>query len=391
MMNTKPEAVEKTVIDIYNIAYGGLGVGRLGQKVCFVEGALPGEQAVIKIINNKKNFFLARVEEIIKPSPFRTAPVCNYYNNCGGCQYQHLDYEKECLFKLQQVNEAMQRIGGFKGFNSQGIKKSKSCLGYRHSVSLHRSKTGYGFFAKDNKTIIDIKECPLAAKEINDCLPSLFEAGKKKNITIKSNTAGSVYVSNQQGSRFYKDTFFNTDIVFSPLAFSQANTAMAACIAGWIRHEAEADKRHTLFELFCGTGFFGILLRDLYESVIGIDNSSIAIDCATLSKKQLGAGNIKFYCADCEKKFLLYFDKFSAKTNTILIDPPRTGLGKGLACILLELKNAEVIYYISCDPAVLARDARFLTKDNKWKIKKLMCFDMFPRTKHIESVAVFTR
>jgi 23S rRNA (uracil1939-C5)-methyltransferase len=379
-------------IDIEDLAYGGAGVGKIEGKVYFIRGALPGERVKFIEKDNKKSFSSGILSEVLTPSPDRVSPVCPYYNKCGGCDYQHLSYEKELFFKSKQVIDTLKRIGGFSDYQYDGIMPSPNEYGYRSSITLHRSEHAYGFFSKQGRDLIAIDSCPLAVDSINMHIPKLFEISGKKDVTIKSDRQGKVYISNQPGSRFYKDSFFGTDIMFSPLAFSQVNAPIASSIAEklgqWVKQEAAGN---VLFDVFCGVGFFSALLRDLFDSVIGIDNSSIAIDCAAATKKSLKAENIKFYCDDAEKKFPAYYLKFSKTQNVILLDPPRSGIDKPLAEYLSRIENAHSIYYISCDPATLARDSMLITKSKKWALERVACFAMFPRTKHIESMALFKR
>jgi tRNA/tmRNA/rRNA uracil-C5-methylase (TrmA/RlmC/RlmD family) len=379
-------------IDIYAMAYGGNGIGKIDGKICFVEGALPGERVCFRPMESKKNFIRGIAVEILAPSPDRVKPECKYYGTCGGCQYQHLTYAKELQFKAQQAVDMMRRIGGLNNFECESIAGAGHPYGYRASITLHRSSGGYGYYAKDNKTIIDIDNCPLAVHAINIKIPALFDISKKKNTTIKSDSAGNAYISNLHGNRFYVDRFLDTDITFSPLAFSQANPQMATCMALWLRESMiKHSAGKTLFDLFCGVGFFGVLMRDLFDTIIGIDNSSIAIDCAVQTKKSLNAENIRFYCADINKDFIAYYKKMGKAPSVILLDPPRSGLDSALAGYLADIDNAGLLYYVSCDPATLARDSKIITKSGKWRLARIKCFDMFARTKHIEIIAIFKR
>ncbi|MFH1380548.1 MAG: TRAM domain-containing protein [Candidatus Omnitrophota bacterium] len=383
---------EQHEIEIYGLAYGGSGVGKLDGKICFVEGALPGEKVLFVKNTEKKNFTIGCATQILTASNDRVKPECPHYGKCGGCQYQHLNYEKEVSYKKDQVREILARIGGFTEYKFQKIIPAPCCYNYRSSITLHRSKTGLGFFARDNETIIDITECPLVRNEINAAIDTLSKSGRKDDITIKSDKKGSVWIEGLPGHRFFKDEFLGTELTFSPLAFSQGNREIALSMAEqlrtWIKEE---EDRSMLFDLYCGVGFFGMLLRDLFKSVIGIDNSRVAIDCASSSKKDLKANNIKFYRSETDEGFPEYYEKFKGKTNTILLDPPRSGINKTIAKQRLGLKDARTLYYISCDPAKLARDAKLFTQDKIWTLDRVVCFDMFPRTKHIESIALFKR
>jgi 23S rRNA (uracil1939-C5)-methyltransferase len=336
-------------------------------------------------------FTIGRATEILEASSDRVKPVCPYYGECGGCQYQHLSYEKEVHYKAEQVRELLSRIGGFKEYAFDNITPSSSQYGYRSSITLHRSEKSYGYFAMDNKTIIAIERCPLAADAINDAISTLPSSGGKRDVTIKCDSKGNALISGYPGHRFFKDNLLNTELTFSPLAFSQANKQVASAVVEKLRMWMKEEKREVLFDVYCGVGFFGILLNDLFKLIIGIDDSRIAISCAQASKKDLAIENIRFYYGEADDKFPGYYGKLHGKVNTLLLDPPRSGISEGLLMNIAGLRDLNSIYYISCDPAILARDAKNLTKDEIWKLDSLACFDMFPRTKHVESIAVFRR
>ena len=381
--------VEKNEAEIYGLAYGGRGVARIDGKVCFVAGALPGEKVRFIKEKDSKKFVLGRATEILVASSDRVAPPCPYYSKCGGCQYQHLNCNMEAHYKAEQVKEALERIGGFKEYEFEGITPSPRSYNYRSTITLHRFQDGYGYFANDNKTGIVIDRCLLAEEPINRAIGALDISGGKKDITMKCDKAGNAYINGSPGHRFFKDDFLGTELTFSPAAFSQANRQIASAIAEKLRILTQTQERETLFDLYCGVGFFGILMRDLFKTIIGVDESRDAIDCAKTTKRDCNIANIGFHCGEADNSFPLYYDKFRGKVNTILIDPPRSGISKKIAGWLSGLKNAGYLYYISCDPSILARDAKLLTQNQAWTLERVACFDMFPQTKHIESIALF--
>ncbi len=378
-------------IDIYSLAYGGDGIGRLDEKVCFVAGALPGERVCFKKQVEKKSFIRGVTTKVLTRSNDRIEPVCQYYGKCGGCQYQHIDYKKEVFYKAQQVQDIFKRIGGFEEFEFQGIKPSSSEYGYRSSITLHKSADGYGYFTKHDNIIIPIKSCPLAVDSINTTFATLSDLTNKRDVTIKCDNLGNTWISGYQGHRFFKDSFLNAELTFSPMAFSQSNKHIAPTIVELLREWMKDEESATLFDLYCGVGFFSMLLSYMFKTIIAIDDNSVAIDCAKATKKNISADKIKFYCGDTDIIFPSCYERSHSATNTILIDPPRTGISKKLVNILMDIKDTKSLYYISCDPATLARDAKLLTQSGTWTLSRVSSFDMFPRTKHIESVALFKR
>ncbi|MEE8359551.1 MAG: methyltransferase domain-containing protein [Candidatus Omnitrophota bacterium] len=377
-------------IEIYGLAYGGMGIGKVDGKVCFVEGALPGERVRFDKESEKKRFIVGRVTEILTSSEDRIEAVCPYYGRCGGCQYQHLGYEKEAYYKGEQVKEILARIGGLKEYTFEGIIPSPIHYGYRSSVTVHRSPSGYGYFSRDNKTIISIDQCPIAANGISDTIAGLDHINGKRDITLKHDSAGNVWIKGRSGHRFFKDIFLGTELTFSPLAFSQVNRQVAASMVETLRGWIEKHDRETLFDLYCGVGFFGILLRDLFNTIVGVDDNAVAIDCAKTAKRDLGIQNIKFYQSD-EKTFPLYYERSHSKMNTLILDPPRSGIDKTLLEWLNGLTEVNYLYYISCDPAILGRDTKLLMQNGTWALARVASFDIFARTKHIESIAMFKK
>src|SRR2546430_12293269 len=105
----------KLVATIHDIAFGGEGVARVDGLVLFVPFVLIGEEVEVEITDVKKKFARARLLRVLKASPERVMPQCRYFGDCGGCQYQHIDYAAQLRLKHKQVTDLLQRIGGFSG------------------------------------------------------------------------------------------------------------------------------------------------------------------------------------------------------------------------------------------------------------------------------------
>jgi tRNA/tmRNA/rRNA uracil-C5-methylase (TrmA/RlmC/RlmD family) len=378
--------------DIYSLAFGGSGVGKVDGKVCFVEGALPGEKVIFDAEKDTSRYIQGRAVEILTPSGDRVEPVCRYYGKCGGCQLQHISYEKELFYKREQITELVRRIAGKKDFTSPEMIPSPEPYNYRTSLTLHVTDDGYGFYSIDGNTRLRIEECPIASEPINAELGGLSPEIGKDRITLKSDCRGKVWASHRQGERFFPDRFRDTEIMLSPKTFSQCNRYIAEKIAEtleeWI---GPADPSTTFFDAYCGVGFFGFMLRQDFGMRVGIDMDRIAIDCAKTTVKRTSLDNVKFYRADAEKDFFEIFDRLRSNRNIILLDPPRRGASGGFLNRLKKNGYVSGIYYISCDPARLARDIKIITEDSPWELGRVTPFDMFPRTKHIEALVEFVR
>jgi len=377
---------------IYSLAFGGSGVGKLDGKVCFVKGALPGEDVAFDVLKDTSRYTEGVVTEIISPSADRVEPPCPYYGRCGGCQLQHLSYEKELFYKQDQLVQLIKRISKIQDITCGDIIGSPDCYGYRDSITLHRGKNGYGFYAAEAGEVIHVERCPISGDPINEALDDMRQGHEKDNVTLKADHLGKVWFSDRSGDRFFPDRFGDTEIFLSPRAFSQANRHIAVRLAGtlgeWI---GPAGEDAAFFDAYCGVGFFSFLLGQDFGVRAGMDTSRVAIDCAKTTAKRSGARNARFYRGDAEKDLFRVIESARRERNVLLLDPPRKGAGRRFLETVRDGSDITDIYYISCDPASLARDAGILTAGGTWRLGRIQAFDMFPRTGHIEAMAEFVR
>jgi len=375
---------------IYSLAFGGRGVGKIDGKVCFVKGALPDEEVTFRVTKDTSRYIEGEVVEVIVPSSDRQKPVCRHYSVCGGCDLQHISYEKELFYKNEQVNQLIRRISGMKDFTADKIVPSKNCYNYRSSVTLHKKGDRYGYYEKGKHSIIPIDECPIAEKAINVELNNPRGEKGKEDVTYKADFQEKVWSSNVMGERFFIDKYDDTELFMSPKAFSQANRDIAVRVVKilkeWI---GSVEKDWAFFDLYCGTGLFSFSLKDSFSSVVGIDSNRIAINCAKNTVKRGNMKAVKFYKGDAEKLFFDVFERNKTFRNTLFVDPPRTGLAKSFLEKAASIKEIDRIYYLTCNPASFARDVKVLTDFSGWQLSKVLPFDMFPRTAHIEVLAEF--
>ncbi len=376
----------KTIkVDIYSVAFGGDGVARHEGKVCFVEGAIPPEEVVFEVTKETPSYIKGKCVEILKPSPDRIDARCKYYDKCGGCQLEHIRYEKELFYKKEQTKELFSKIAGITLDDSFDIVPSDRDYGYRTSLTLHKGKKGLGFYSKDNRTIIEIDECPLASEHLNEYLKNLeIDKFFPDDVTLKNDFLGNVWSSNQEGHRFYQDDFNGTKMFFSPKAFSQANRYISLKIAETINGRAHKKDESTFFDVFCGAGFFSFMMKKPFNLKVGIDSSRISIDSAKTTAVNSGIKDCKFYKGDAEETFFDIFEKNKKEYNVVLVDPPRAGLKKEFLERLKDVEGIDQFFYLSCDASRLARDVKEFIASGKWKLEKCLAFDMFPRTKHVE-------
>src|SRR5437764_5061036 len=160
---------------IEDVAFGGNGVARQQGKAVFVPYTIEGEMVSAEIVREKKQFAEADLVEVKQSSPNRVAPECPYFGRCGGCAYQHIDYEHQLAIKWRQLRDALQRIGKLKDIPMRPIIPSPRPYAYRNRITVHAQDGVIGFFRRDSHRLIDIECCPISREEVNRALAELRE------------------------------------------------------------------------------------------------------------------------------------------------------------------------------------------------------------------------
>ena len=376
-------------IQIEKIGYGGKGIGRVEGKVCFVENALPGETVEVEILQDKKNFMEARAVKIENPSPSRETAPCIYYGSCGGCQYQHMSYAEEIRWKEIQIRESLQKQLQLPDNCFLPIVANSSPYGYRNHITLHATRDGWGFVNEDNESKFKIESCLLAKDELNSILKDQrlpTNDHRLDRITIRLGAAGKVVSSAE-------DTFFNIPIGNSRMrthsrCFFQNNIEMTLKVAEKIHAQYESLKPEHFWDLYAGVGTFTYLINPRRSQTLCVESHPAAVDALqmNLQNEGLAAEIAPEPVEDCIEDILA--EKRMGSVFAIL-DPPRTGLEPAVTRALTNGSGPEVMAYLSCHMGALGRDLKAL--QNAYRIESVQAFDMFPRTKHIETLVILKK
>jgi tRNA/tmRNA/rRNA uracil-C5-methylase (TrmA/RlmC/RlmD family) len=353
-------------LTIEDVAFGGKGVGRAEGKAVFIPFTIDGEKVSAEIVREKKQFAEAELVDLREPSPHRVEPRCPYFGRCGGCAYQHVDYEHQLAIKFRQVRDVLQRIGKLKDVPMRPIVPSALPYAYRNRITVHAEEGVIGFFRRDSHRLIDIEQCPISMDELNRDLADLR-------------------------ARRVPDGHYSLRATDGPRVFSQTNDAVANALRGLIT-KLIPDGQQLLVDAYCGAGFFAKALLDKFERIVGIDWDRFAIATArenATSKEIYVAGDIDvelakasrnggFPAADLDKR-----RSGDPRSLTLIVDPPATGLTAAARQAIVDLTPATFIY-VSCNPSTLARDLKELQP--KFRIESVTPLDMFPQTAEIEVV-----
>ncbi|MDR0465208.1 MAG: TRAM domain-containing protein [Treponema sp.] len=379
-----------------SIAKSGDAVGRFDGKTVFAEGGAPDEIAICRITEDKKTWLRAELLEIIESSPVRTEPPCAFYGKCGGCNLQHINYDAQLDVKISILKESFFRAGAVSESYTISIPEPKIFSSppweYRNRMQFHclRQKAkgnNYSFGLKGKKSgeVVIINDCPIAVPDIRKALnSSSFRVPPEKDrFTV---FAKDGIFLNEGGDERGKIKILDKEIIIDSGVFFQSNCIMLEKLVPQLREIAmKADRNLPMADLYCGVGTFAFFLADLFPSVILAEENKIAVGIAG---ENLRNYKTEFFALrDTEWQRVLLHKK--ASYGFAVIDPPRAGLSSGAATALSK-NGPDVLAYVSCDAASLARDSKILVNSG-YKLNQLMFFDFYPQTAHIESLAVFIR
>jgi len=376
--------MNRITIRIDSLAYRGSGVGRVDNIVYFVPLAAPRELLEIEIVKQEKHFRIGRIMRIIEPSPYRIEPVCPYFGECGGCNWQHITYKRQLEEKRNILKDAITRIGKIAP-EIDPVIPSPDIYGYRNRTRLRFAAGGrIGYFAAESHKLIEIDNCPILSPEINSFLPRL-----KSEAALISPPSGEIEIYlDPEGSVQHS---FVSSSRKAALSFSQVNhrvnSLLREKIYALVADFYLKDKPPVIMDLYCGDGNLSLHLSGIAGSIEGWDLSAAAIRKARRNVRKLGLQNVEYKKSDAGR-VLAEIDRSGRSADILIADPPRKGL-KGIIPSIVRLE-APIVFYISCVPPILARDLGELTKAG-YMIKKVIPFDMFPQTFHLETLAVLAR
>ncbi len=388
---------QELIVTIESLSNQGDGVSKvdipdkdLTNWVVFTPFTIPGESVRIRIINNSHNCSQAEILEIIKPSVHRRDAECVHFTKCGGCQYQHIKYEKQLCEKSSQLKELLVHIAGIETEVSPTIASPKE-YNYRSKITPHFRKpyngkiSNIGFVSKARGSkYLDIEHCPIAMDEINQALPEVRERTRKiatsfkKDHTLLLRAASGIIETDENTT--VKETINGIDFSFLAGDFFQNNPFILPAFVDYAAKQSKGNKY--LVDAYCGSGLFALSLASDFEAVKGVEISVTATDWATKNAKLNKIENADFIAASAEA----IFDdiSFAGDQTTVLIDPPRAGCSPAFLRQLFDFYPAKVVY-VSCDPATQMRDLRSFTEEG-YLVTGVQPFDLFPQTKHLECI-----
>ena len=447
------EALEKgsiytAVIDGYSSE--GLGIARVNGAVVFVPHAVRGEEVDLRITKVMKTSCAGEIVKIHDPSPERMEPECPYAGKCGGCAYRHLTYPEELWAKRQRVQDALTRIGGLE-LTVEEILGTKNPEHYRNKSQYPVGADGsIGFFQARTHKVVPIRRCLIQTEAADRTAQAVGEWMRRYKISAYDETTGkglvrhvcvrvnrkgeslccvvvngnkvprepelAAYVtaavphtvgvllnSNTRrgnvvlgdkyrtlfGRNYLMDTLCGLEFKLSMPSFYQVNRDQAEVLYGKALEFAGLTGNETVLDLYCGIGTISLFMAKKAKQVYGVEIVPQAIDDAKRNAAINDIHNAEFYVGKAEEVLPQTYEREHIHADIIVVDPPRKGCDESLLACITQMQPKRVVY-VSCDPATLARDLKYL-EERDYKVKEVQCVDMFGHSVHVETVVLLQR
>ncbi len=441
-----------TEIEVTAWAAGGRGVARLDGRVFLVSGAAPGDRVRARIVRDHGRWVEARCEEILRASPHRRTPPCSLQGDCGGCPLMVVDESRQREAKRLFVSDALQRIGGVRDVAVGETRPGGDPLHHRSKVELTfglgpggNPILGY-HRAGSPGTLVDVPSCAIADPRLGPLLErtrSYFLTGEGRldpaftagpepirlvlrassrtgetlialrgpdrpfrsaepfarfamdavpalvgvvRILAPPGRRGGARVLTLAGRPWLEEALLGSTFHVPAGAFLQVNAAAGEALGQHVVSGAGAPP--SVLELYGGVGAIGLALARAGSQATIVDADPEAVACGQEAAARAGIGGAEFVRSDV-LRFLEGEGADGAAPHLVVADPPRTGLGRGVAR-RIAATGSRRIAMVSCDPATLARDLAALTALG-FRVDEVTPFDLFPQTAHVEAVAWLSR
>ena len=433
----------------------GIGLAKVDGRAVFVPRTAVGDQCDVRITKVTKSVAFGRLEKLVVPSGARIQPACPVADKCGGCCFQHITYAEELRAKEKKVRDALTRIGGQDGARLLGITGAPTTEHYRNKAQypVGRDADGRvvtGFYRPRSHDIVPVGRC-LIQSETADRIAAIVrqwmrdfdvppydyqtkrgavrhiyvrvgEKSGESQLTLIAATrkmpalaelvhrlrqaepslTGILINHNQRGDNvilgdrtdvlwgepMLEDRLCGHSFLLSPEAFYQVNHAQAERLYECAVAFAGLTGQETVLDLYCGAGTITLALAERAKTVIGVEIVPEAVENARQNAQRNGMDNVEFLCADAGQAARQLAARGVAP-DVLVVDPPRKGLDAPTRDAVLQMRPPRIVY-VSCDPATLARDVRELTGAG-YAMEKAQAFDLFPRTRHVETVVLLSK
>jgi len=336
--------------------------------------------------------------------------LCPLFGTCGGCQYQDIPYEQELALKGEELRKLLKEALSLEDGVFEVMKPSPEAFHYRSRLDLTLRKRNngecqMGFMVPGTQRLQEVTACLLARREIDDFLPLLKEQAVRKlppdyrvaNLVVRVGEAGNVFWGGigRRSLRMKEDDYFwvkvhGRKIFYSLDTFFQANHSILENVVARIEALVPWNKETVLLDLYSGVGLFGIALAARAKEVIMVEECADSVKLADYNVRYHHLDHVRILEGKVETYLPDILKEVSGNPCAGVIDPPRGGLASSVIEALVKAENLTSLFYLSCSPESLVRDLKGLIP-TAWQVQKVMPFDFFPRTRHLETLVWLVR
>ena len=442
-------------VTVENLSSDGNGVAHVEGQAIFVPGTAPGDVIACRIVKPMKSYAFGRMERLIVPGPGRIPSDCPVCTPCGGCGLRHMSYEAECAAKTGFVQDAFTRLGHFDQQVLPVLPSPLSeRYRNKVQLPVGLDEAGHpvtGFYAGRSHRIVPCSDCKLQPKWMNrlaaracalmeeysispydetthtglvrhlymrqgwysgqrllclvingKSLPRESEFCRRlqqefnlTTVLVNRNTQRTNVILGQDtrtvlGPGVIEDTLAGVPLQMGVHEFYQVNTPAAEVLYAKAREFAGLRPGDFLLDLYCGMGTIGLSMKPDCDRLVGVEVVPQAVEEAAATAARLGlpAGNAEFLCMDAGEAA----SRFAAQgqhPDVVVVDPPRKGCDAATRQAIVTMSPRTVVM-VSCNAATAARDARALC-DAGYHLEVIQPVDLFPRTRHVETVVLLSK
>jgi 23S rRNA (uracil1939-C5)-methyltransferase len=369
-------------IAIERLAAGGDGVGHAADgRVVFVPFTAPGDRVRVRVTEQRPRFVRGHVLELLAPGPARTDPICAVFGSCGGCAWQHVAYPAQLEAKRVIVEDALSRIAGLALPAPVEIVPSPSPYAWRSRTRLFCEQGRVGYRRRHSHALQPVTRCPVLLPALDAALHALSAAPPDDGeieLALGDGAPRCTPLPHDAGvSGTARITLGAGEdrLELSPGVFFQAHAGLRDALR--TAALAAAGRGRFAADLFAGAGFFTLGLARRFERVLAVEAAPAAADDLRRNAAAAGCQHVEVLRMAVEGALPRLRD-----AEVLLLDPPRTGLPRGVAAALAA-GTADRVVYVSCEPATLARDLAVLAAGG-FHLTRAQAFDLFPQTPHVE-------
>jgi 23S rRNA (uracil1939-C5)-methyltransferase len=436
-------------VEISDLSDTGDGVGRTSERVVFVADAVPGDRILARLLYVKPNYAQAKLHEILQPSPHRVRPSCIVADKCGGCQWQHVNYEYQIIAKRNQVVQALERIGGFVAPDVKPMLVAGDAFGYRNKATYPVSKSTRGqlvagYYQKGSHQIVNLNQCPVQDQRLNQLLREVKQDLQKQRWRPYEEETHTGLIRHL-GLRIGRRT---GEMLLTLVVKDPSIPGIGAVAQEWLDRypllvgvmlNRNSDRTNSIFgsqtdciagkpflrEEFAGLEFqvraetFFQVYTEVAEALLQQIQSELSLKGdEVLLDAYCGIGTLSLPLAKQVKQVIglelqpeaveqakqnaqlngisnaefyagsveKLLPQIDVKPDIVILDPPRKGCDRTVITALLKAKPKRIVY-VSCKVSTLARDLKLLCQDGTYTLATIQPADFFPQTAHVEAAA----